>query len=170
MEDLLRPPRQSASGMGVGLEAKCLQIQTNVLSLGNILALSHSHQELNSQHKRARNGNVYFQKFSIVELLSTLHSLKKKKKKSLGCFHQHPGERLMPIVHSSWAGRESWQRRVAAAKSLHRHYCLHLDFTGSDWLPGHIWATRSPQLPSISPSLCSASPSPHGGAASPLSW
>lgn len=110
MEDLLRPPRQSASGMGVGLEAKCLQIQTNVLSLGNILALSHSHQELNSQHKRARNGNVYFQKFSIVELLSTLHSLKKKKKKP-GLFSSASWGK----IDAYCAQQLGWERELAAA-------------------------------------------------------
>lgn len=48
-----------------------------MLSRGNILVLSYSQQELNSQHKMAWNGNVYFWKFSIVQLFSTLHFFKK---------------------------------------------------------------------------------------------
>lgn len=74
---LAKAIQQSASGVGVGTRGQVSLDLTHMLSLMNILALSHSHQELNSQHKQARNGNIYFQKFSIVELLSTLHSFRK---------------------------------------------------------------------------------------------
>lgn len=41
-----------------------------------------------------------------------------QKKKILGCFYQHPGGRLMPVVHSSWAGRGNWQRWSGSSQVL----------------------------------------------------